>query len=220
VRSRAAAVSKMTIGSADAEAAIASRTTSTYADFLRGLWDDPKAVSAPTPSGKALAHAIAAEVDPRTPGLVVELGAGTGTITSALIKRGVREERLALFESVQAFHTLLSRRFPRATVRCGDAFRFDRDLPEDARIAAVVSGIPLLNYPIAERVCLIERALDRQGPGAAFIQLSYGWWPPISPGIGVRLSRRVIFRNFPPAHIWVYRRAAAKCAQPSEAKAS
>ena len=220
MRSRAASIAKMTIGSADAQAAIAPGTTSTYADFLRGLWDDPKAVSAPTPSGRTLAHAIAAEVDPHTPGLVVELGAGTGTITSALIERGIREERLILFESVPAFHTLLSRRFSRATVRGADAFRFDRDLPEGARIAAVVSGIPLLNYPMAERICLIERALDRQGPGATFIQLSYGWWPPIPPGMSVRLSRRVIFRNFPPAHVWIYRRSAAKCAQSPGTKAS
>jgi len=178
----------------------------TYADFLRGLWDDPKAVSAPTPSGKRLARAIAAEVDPASPGLVIELGAGTGIVTSALIARGIHEEKLVLFESVPTFHALLSRRFPRATVLGADAFRFDRYLPERARVAAVVSGIPLLNHPPSERARLIERSLDRQGPGASFIQLSYGWWPPIPAGPGMRLSRRVIFRNLPPAHIWIYRR--------------
>ena len=182
--------------------------SSTYADFLRGLWDDPKAVSAPTPSGKPLARAIAAEVDLDAPGLVVELGAGTGTVTSALIERGIREERLVLFESVPAFHALLSRRFPRAAVLCADAFRFDRFLPENARIAAMVSGIPLLNYPRAARAHLIEQALARQGAKASFIQLSYGWWPPISPEAGTRLSKRRILKNLPPAHIWIYRRPA------------
>lgn len=181
--------------------------SSTYADFLRGLWDDPKAVSAPTPSGKKLARAIAAEVDPHAPGLVVELGAGTGTITTALIERGIRQERLVLFESVPAFHTLLSHRFPRATVLCADAFDFDCHLPENAPVAAMVSGIPLLNHPVAERTCLIRRALDRQGTDASFIQLSYGWWPPIPPANDMRLSKRVIFRNLPPAHIWTYRRS-------------
>jgi len=182
--------------------------SSTYADFLRGLWDDPKAVSAPTPSGKPLAHAIAAEVKPAAPGLVVELGAGTGIVTSALIERGIAEENLVLFESGPTFHALLSRRFPRATILCADAFRFDRYLPKHAKVAAVVSGIPLLNHPVAERARLIERALDRQGTEASFIQLSYGWWPPIPPGAGMRLSKRIILRNLPPAHIWIYRRPA------------
>jgi phosphatidylethanolamine/phosphatidyl-N-methylethanolamine N-methyltransferase len=188
------------------QAASGVSLSATYADFLRGLWDDPKAVSAPTPSGKRLARAIAAEVDPASPGLVIELGAGTGTVTSALIARGIREEKLVLFESVPRFQALLSRRFPRATILCADAFRFDRYLPESAKVAAVVSGIPLLNHPLAERAQLIERSLDRQGPGASFIQLSYGWWPPIPAGPGMRLSRRVILRNMPPAHIWIYRR--------------
>lgn len=181
---------------------------STYTDFLHGLWDDPLAVSAPTPSGKSLADAIAAEINPAVPGLVVELGAGTGTITSALIDRGIDEKRLVLFESVPSFHALLSRRFPRAAVLCADAFRFDRYLSEYAKIAAVVSGIPLLNHPIAERADLIERALDRQGTKASFIQLSYGWWPPIPAKAGTRLSKRIILRNLPPAHIWIYRRPA------------
>src|SRR3569832_2340213 len=191
-------------------AASVSKTpmSSTYADFLRGLWDDPKAVSAPTPSGKPLAHAIAAEVKPAAPGLVVELGAGTGIVTSALIERGIAEENLVLFESVPAFHALLSRRFPCATVLCSDAFRFDHYQPKHAKIAAVVSGIPLLNHPIAVRARLIERALDRQGPGASFIQQSYGWWPPLPPGTGMRLCMRIILRNLPPAHIWIYRRPA------------
>jgi len=180
------------------QAASGVSLSATYADFLRGLWDDPKAVSAPTPSGEPLAHAIAAEVKPTTPGLVVELGAGTGTLTAALIERGIAEENLVLFESVPTFHALLSRRFPRATILCADAFRFDRYLPKHAKVAAVVSGIPLLNHPVAERARLIERALDRQGTEASFIQLSYGWWPPIPPGAGMRESESAPLQSYFP----------------------
>ena len=42
-----------------------------YGDFLRGLINDPKGVSAPTPSSPALARVIAAEVDPVRDGLVI-----------------------------------------------------------------------------------------------------------------------------------------------------
>jgi phosphatidylethanolamine/phosphatidyl-N-methylethanolamine N-methyltransferase len=181
--------------------------TSTYTDFLRGLWEDPKAVSAPTPSGKPLARAIAAEVSPSIPGQVVELGAGTGTVTAALIERGILEENLVLFESVPAFYSVLSARFPRAKIFCADAFQFSAYFQKDASIAAVVSGIPLLNHPIERRARLIEQAFNRQGEWARFIQLSYGWWPPIPAGPGLQLRKRVVFRNLPPAHIWIYRRA-------------
>ena len=58
-----------------------------YGDFLRGLLKDPRGVSAPTPSSPALAAAMAERVDPLRPGLVVELGAGTGVVTEALLAR-------------------------------------------------------------------------------------------------------------------------------------
>ncbi|HEY2835550.1 MAG TPA: hypothetical protein VGI89_03200 [Rhizomicrobium sp.] len=179
---------------------------SSYAEFLRGLLDDPKSVSAPTPSGYSLARAIAAEVNPASCGLVVELGAGTGAVTSALVAHGIDEARLAVFESIPTFYALLSRRYPRAKIFCADAFQFDRYLPPGSPVAAVVSGIPLLNHPAAQRSQLIEMALDRQGIGGQFIQLSYGWWPPIPAGPGLSLTKVTVLRNLPPAHVWIYRR--------------
>ena len=178
----------------------------TYSDFLRGLRDDPRSVSAPTPSGPALARAIAAQVNPQRPGLVVELGAGTGTVTAALIHHGISPARLVLFESIPNFHQLLSRQFPGVKIFCADAFQFDSFLPAGVPIAAVISGLPLLNHPAARRAQLIETALDRQGLGGQFVQLSYGWWPPIPPGPSLSLSKLTVWRNLPPAHVWIYRR--------------
>ena len=47
----------------------------------------PRSVGAIAPSGRQLARAMAAQVDPALPGSVVELGPGTGVITRALIER-------------------------------------------------------------------------------------------------------------------------------------
>ena len=64
-----------------------------YGVFLRGLISNPKGVSAPTPSSPVLAQAIAAELDLSRPGLVLELGPGTGAVTAALLMRaGERTE--------------------------------------------------------------------------------------------------------------------------------
>jgi len=175
-----------------------------YGDFLRGLLKDPRSVSAPTPSSPALATAMAEKVDPLRPGLVVELGAGTGVVTEALLARGISADRLLVIEYGAYFVDLLRKRFPDAMVIQGDAFAFERHLPADARVSAVVSGVPLLNFPLWRRKALIERALAAQDSGGRFIQLSYGWKPPIAPG-RKELSRTVVWRNFPPAHVWTYR---------------
>jgi phosphatidylethanolamine/phosphatidyl-N-methylethanolamine N-methyltransferase len=175
-----------------------------YGDFLRGLLKNPRAVSAPTPSGPVLAAAMAEKVDPLRPGLVVELGAGTGVVTEALLARGISPDRLLIVEYSSFFADLLKKRFPGATVIQGDAFAFERYLPQGARIAAVVCGVPLLNFPVRQRKALIEHALALQGSGGRFIQLSYGWKPPIAPG-RLELAKNIVWQNFPPAHVWTYR---------------
>jgi phosphatidylethanolamine/phosphatidyl-N-methylethanolamine N-methyltransferase len=177
-----------------------------YSAFLRGLIANPKGVSAPTPSSPVLSDAIAAELDLSRPGLVIELGPGTGAVTAALVKRAGSDRILAI-ERETSFLTPLRTRFPNVDIRFGDALNFERFLPRDAAIAAVVSGLPLLHLPQATRRSLLARALERQSKGGLFIQLSYSWLPPVKAGEGVALSKKAIWQNFPPAHVWTYKSA-------------
>ena len=80
-------------------------------EFLKGLWEDPRSVSAPTPSSSSLSAMIAAQADFERPGLVIELGAGTGAVTRALLERGLCPERLVVIERTPAFVRLLKDRF-------------------------------------------------------------------------------------------------------------
>ncbi len=185
-----------------------------YREFIRGLIENPRGVSAPTPSSAPLAAAIAAKVNPFVPGLVVELGAGTGAVTAALLARGVSPDRLMAFESSPAFCRLLTARFPGVWVVCGDAFAFDTHLSDDDRVAAVVSGLPLLHFTPARRRELIRRSLDRQGVHGRFIQLSYGWRPATPPGSDFLIGGQMVWRNFPPAHVWTYTKAPQRAAAP------
>ena len=57
--------------------------------FLRRFLGDPKRTGAVAPSGPFLAREMARAVDPAAPGLIVELGPGTGPVTKALLARGV-----------------------------------------------------------------------------------------------------------------------------------
>ncbi|HET7084575.1 MAG TPA: rRNA adenine N-6-methyltransferase family protein [Rhizomicrobium sp.] len=176
-----------------------------YGDFLRGLVHDPKGVSAPTPSSPALARALAGEVDISRPGLVLELGPGTGVVTEALLQQGVEPERLIAIEQEPNFAQLMRRRFPAVKVCHSDALVFETCLPAQACVAAIVSGLPLLNFPLAIRRSLLRRALACQWAGGSFIQLSYSWRPPVPLESGMTLDKKIIWRNFPPAHVWTYR---------------
>ena len=178
---------------------------SAYGEFLRGLVSNPRDVSAPTPSSPTLSSAVAAKIDPRRPGLVVELGAGTGVVTKALLERGVPAGRLLAVENSPIYVGLLRQRLAGVEIVEGDALEFERLLPTGTKVAAVVSGIPLLHLPVWRRRAFIERALMLQPAGGLFVQLSYGWVPPIDPGRDLLMSRTVVWRNFPPAHIWSFR---------------
>ena len=59
------------------------------ARFLRSWFERPLVTGAVTPSGKMLARTMAAYVDPRRDGPVIELGPGTGPVTEALLRRGL-----------------------------------------------------------------------------------------------------------------------------------
>src|SRR5271155_420567 len=112
------------------ERAPLERTLADEARFIRTLFESPRLTGAISPSGPFLARAMARAVDPRQPGLVVELGPGTGPVTKALIERGVPAERLALVEYDAAFCRLLAQRFPGVRLIQGDAYALSQTLAE------------------------------------------------------------------------------------------
>lgn len=180
------------------------------ARFLRSWLERPLVTGAVSPSGKVLARTMAGYVDPAIPGPIIELGPGTGPVTEALLRRGIAEERLVLVEFNPEFCTLLRKRFPKATVVQGDAYRLDltlADLPL-APVAAVVSGLPLFTKPPAQRMALVNACFDRMRPDAPLIQFTYAVVSPVplgsGPITGTPSSR--IWLNLPPARVWVYRR--------------
>jgi phosphatidylethanolamine/phosphatidyl-N-methylethanolamine N-methyltransferase len=178
--------------------------------FLRSWIEKPLHMGAVMPSGKVLARTMAEYVDVKSSGPVVELGPGTGAITSALVERGVDPKRLVLVEYNPGFCALLRDRYPKATVVQGDAYAL-RDALWDvlkAPASAVVSGLPLVTKPMLTRLKLMRDAFVALAPGAPFVQFTYSVAPPIPkalPGVSTEASER-IWMNLPPARVWVYRK--------------
>jgi phosphatidylethanolamine/phosphatidyl-N-methylethanolamine N-methyltransferase len=178
--------------------------------FLRSWIEKPLHMGAVMPSGRVLARTMAQYVDAHATGPVVELGPGTGAITSALIEHGVEQSRLVLVEYNPGFCALLRDRYPQATVVQGDAYVLRDSLSKVlmAPASAVVSGLPLVTKPMLTRLKLIRDAFSALSPGAPFVQFTYSVTPPIPkslPGVSTEASER-IWMNLPPARVWVYRK--------------
>jgi phosphatidylethanolamine/phosphatidyl-N-methylethanolamine N-methyltransferase len=178
--------------------------------FLRSWIEKPLHMGAVMPSGKVLARTMAQYVDIDSSGPVVELGPGTGAITSALIEHGVDQKRLVLIEYNPGFCALLRDRYPHAKIVQGDAYTLRDSLWNvlSAPASAVVSGLPLVTKPMLTRLKLIRDAFLALAPGSPFVQFTYSVAPPIPkslPGVSTEASER-IWMNLPPARVWVYRK--------------
>jgi phosphatidylethanolamine/phosphatidyl-N-methylethanolamine N-methyltransferase len=178
--------------------------------FLRALIARPKNIGAVLPSSPALARAIAWQIgDPRQ-GPVLELGPGTGSITEAILAHGVPPERLTTVEYDPELAAELASRYPAVEVIHGDAFDLAQTLGTRTRppFAAIVSGLPLLNFPVTRRQDFMEGLARRLGPGAPIIQFSYGTNAPVAAPKGFSVHRAaMVWANVPPARVWVYRKA-------------
>jgi len=177
--------------------------------FLRAWMRAPLITAAMLPSGRALSRAVAAAVNPSTPGAIVELGPGTGAVTTALVERGIQPERLILIEFRPEFCELLRRRYPAARIISGDAFEAASILRHlgVGSLAAVVSGLPLYSKKPEHRERLLHDML-RLGPsGMPFVQATNFARSPIPfdpQDVAGEPSPRVWF-NLLPALVWIYR---------------
>ncbi len=177
--------------------------------FIRRLITQPKAVGAVAPSSRALGRAMAAQIDVRSEGPILELGPGTGVATAALIARGIAPERITAIEYDPHFARLIAQRFPGLSVINGDAFELDKTLGAQfiEPFIGAISGVPLLNHSMERRQVFLDGVLKRLKPGSPYVQFSYGLNCPVTPVAGVTVSQvAFVLLNLPPARVWVYRR--------------
>ena len=190
--------------------------------FLRELVTQPGTVGAICASSPRLAARMAAWVDTAAPGVVVELGGGTGVITAALLARGVAPERLVVIEQSAALAAHLRRRFPHIHVVHGDAAELARlaagaDWPcrgvdgAPLPVQCIVSGLPLLSIPLPVRQRILQAGAQALAPGGRLLQFTYAMrGPSLWQGAGlVGQARERVLANLPPARIDVLGHGAA-----------
>ncbi|TRC99954.1 methyltransferase domain-containing protein [Mesorhizobium sp. WSM4303] len=180
--------------------------------FFKGWIDKPKTVGSIVPTSSITARKMASIVNPKSGLPVLEVGPGTGVITRQILALGVKPENLYAVEYSTDFVRHLRQLYPGVNIIEGDAFNLNATLGEkrDMVFDSVVSGVPLLNFPVAQRIAYIESLLDRIPVGRPIVQLTYGPLSPIPPGRGDYTVKHFdfIFRNIPPTQLWIYRREA------------
>jgi phosphatidylethanolamine/phosphatidyl-N-methylethanolamine N-methyltransferase len=179
--------------------------------FFKGWIDKPRAVGSIVPTSSVTARKMASIVNPHSGLPVLELGPGTGVITRAILARGVKPENLWSVEYSADFVEHLKDIFPKVNIIQGDAFNLDATLPEKGMMFdSVISGVPLLNFPVEQRVRYVDSLLDRIPVGRPIVQLTYGPLSPVPPRRGNYTVEHFDFivRNLPPTQLWIYRRGA------------
>ncbi|MBV7483272.1 class I SAM-dependent methyltransferase [Bordetella sp. BOR01] len=175
--------------------------------FLRAWRANPKGIGAIWPSSSRLAAAITRGIDPAS-GPCLELGAGTGAFTRALVARGLDPHQLALVEMDAQFAQQLRRDFPGAYVHQGDAAKLaGLSLFVDGLAGVAVCGLPLLNMPVKQQIGILRSTFAQLRPGGAVHLFTYGPRCPVPQRVLDRLglrARRIetVLANVPPAHVW------------------
>ena len=149
-----------------------------------------------------------ADAIPAAPGLVIELGPGTGVITRQLLQRRQRAQDLIAVEFNPHFAAYLAAQFPAVEIIQGRAEQLTRLVdvaPYTAR--AVVSGLPLRNMPARLHYRILAQAFQLLSNTGVFVQFSYGAFCPVSQTVLDRLGltatkHAVAWRNVPPATVW------------------
>ena len=185
--------------------------------FFRHWLRNPLGIGAPLPSGGRVALGMARELELDRPGVVLELGGGTGGVTRGLIAAGCPIERLCVIEREADLARRLERRFPGLRVICGDACDSGALLAAAGieRLATVVSSLPIKWFPRAAQRAILDACFARLGEGGAFVQLTNALVSPI-PSAELGLAGEEVMRiwaHFLPVQIWRYRlpRAGGRC---------
>lgn len=175
--------------------------------FLRRWLANPLQMGSVIPSSPVLCRKIAALVERAEDEVVVELGAGTGVVSRAMLNAGVPPEKLVVIEIVRDMAEHLRGALPGVQVLQGDAFELARALPQamHGKVGTVICGIPLVMLPLERQQRFVD-AVETVAPGKGFLLLTYCITSPL-PYRKLGLSaRREAWTplNLPPASVWRY----------------
>lgn len=178
--------------------------------FLKRWVTHPLRIGSVIPSSSALSRMMAQNAirlwEKDT--WVLEIGAGTGPVTQALLQQGLPPHRLISMDVDTTMTAYLAKRFPDIQVIEGSAAFLDQLIPDQAkgRISVVVSTVPLVSLSPVVRDHIIRSCLQVLTPHGSLLQLTYAPVSSVASDHYHVHAQHVgrVWCNFPPGNIWRY----------------
>ncbi len=200
--------------------------------FVGEALTDFNTVAAVAPSSKHLAAAMLEPLRLEKARVALELGAGTGAITHALLERLPPRATLVVFEINRRFFACLQRNIsdPRAILVNASAENLDVELGRLGlqQVDAVASSLGLAFLPDPRRHALFQRLAPFLHGESAFTQYQYIHGMQFVKGRLHRLhlrpllnryfgsvQSRIVWRNLPPAIVFTCQAPAAEPKAPA-----
>lgn len=143
--------------------------------------------------------------------IVVEIGAGTGRLSRALLEQGVRPDHFYAVELDAELCDFLKNSLPQGSQAIqGDACHLSTVLPQEivGKVDVVYSVIPLMYLPQEVRDEIYQAVQKVLKPDGVFYHVCYSPISPYASNKAIR-SERVISKwiNLPSGFVWTFQNA-------------
>lgn len=179
--------------------------------FLKAYFTHPRRTGAVAPSSPRLARMMVRGFDLENADVVVELGPGTGALTTTILERIGEQTRFLAIERNGAFVEHLRGRFPDLDIVHGSAEETPQHLAAAnlPKASYIVSGLPWAAFPEDLQRRLLGAVVESLGPGDKFTTFAYTGMARMKKGRRFRRQLEehfgkveltpVVWRNLPPA---------------------
>jgi phospholipid N-methyltransferase len=175
--------------------------------FLRSFIANPRQVGAVLPTSRRAVRDMLDLAEVQQARLVVELGAGTGVYTAALLDRLGPDAELIAFEINAGLAAGLQSKLPDRRLRVVAGSAEDvQEVLAGRRPQVVVSALPFTSLPSGTGRLILERTANVLAPGGVLLVLQYS--PLLTRELSRlfgSLTRRVSLLNVPPAFLFACR---------------
>ncbi len=182
--------------------------------FLREAFFAPRKVGAIAPTSRRLAEHLVETAGVPGASKIVELGAGTGAITRAIMKSKAPAAKVFALERNPSFASVLEKEFPelRVICHCVSHLREDAYALGFERADAIISALPWTIFSDDMQRHALEAASELLAPSGIFTTVACAGLNLAAPGRRFRKllggtfrdvrASPVIWSNLPPAFVY------------------
>lgn len=176
--------------------------------FLKLFLKSPMEIAAVTPSSGFLVRKMLKPINFSRRLVIVELGAGTGVITSELLKRITSDSDIFCFEKDKILADKLKKEFQDSRLHlindgAENAGKYLAEI-KPGGVDYVVSGLPMAILPKDKKMRILEAISNYLKKGGFYIQFQYSLTSlSLLKKVFDKVSVGLEFRNIPPAFVYV-----------------